>query len=161
MTPWPVPINGAWPDVPVERAKPVSEKDLYPADDEDLRPAEVEVRMLVGDVRVATVRAIATDIAIREDFDIDAISDLKLAVDEACATVLAKGKPDGLLVCRLLVTPEHVEVRATAATDNGYPPSNESLGWHMLQVLTDSAHCWTTGVGEDRRIHVRFTKSRA
>lgn len=139
----------------------MSEKDLYPADDEDLRPAEVEVRMLVGDVRVATVRAIATDIAIREDFDIDAISDLKLAVDEACATVLAKGKPDGLLVCRLLVTPEHVEVRATAATDNGYPPSNESLGWHMLQVLTDSAHCWTTGVGEDRRIHVRFTKSRS
>lgn len=138
----------------------MNEKDLYPPDEDDLRPGEVEVRMLVGDVRVATLRGIAADIAIREDFDLDAIWDLKLAVDEACATVLAKGKPDGLLVCRLLVTPEQVEVKATAATDNGYPPSQESLGWYMLQVLTDSAHCWTTAVGEERRIHVRFTKSR-
>jgi serine/threonine-protein kinase RsbW len=155
-----VPINGACPDVPAERVKPVNEKDLYPANEDELRPGEVEVRMLVGDVRVATVRAIAADIAIREDFDLDAIGDLQLAVDEACATVLAKGKPDGLLVCRLLVTPDQVEVKATAATDNGYPPSQESLGWYMLQVLTDSARCWTTAVGEERRIHVRFTKSR-
>jgi serine/threonine-protein kinase RsbW len=127
----------------------------------ELRAGEVEVRMRVAEVRVATVRAMAADIAIREDFDLDALADLKLAVDEACATVLVKARPDGLLVCRLLVTPSKVEMHATAATDNGHPPGTEALGWHMLQVLTDSAGCWITGDGsENRRMHVRFTISR-
>jgi serine/threonine-protein kinase RsbW len=126
---------------------------------EELRAGEVEVRMRVDGVRVATVRAIAADLAIREDFDLDALADIRLAVDEACATVLAKAKPDGLLICRLLVTPAQVEVRATAATDNGEPPRGDSLGWHMLQVLTDSARCWITGADGDRHLHVEFTKS--
>jgi len=117
--------------------------------------------MRVADARVATVRAMAADIAIHENFDLDALADLKLAVDEACATVLAKARPDGLLVCRLLVTPERVEMRATALSDNGQPPGNEALGWHMLQVLTDSARCWVTGDGdEDRHLHVLFTIDR-
>jgi serine/threonine-protein kinase RsbW len=129
--------------------------------EDELRTGEVEVRMLVADARVATVRAMAADIAIREDFDLDALADLRLVVDEACATVLAKARPDGLLVCRLLVTPERVEMRATAATDNGQPPGNEALGWHMLQVLTDTARCWVTGSDdEDRHMHVLLTIER-
>jgi serine/threonine-protein kinase RsbW len=137
-------------------------RDAAVTEDEELRAGEVEVRMRVSQVRVATVRAIAADIAIHEDFDLDAVADLKLAVDEACATVLAKARPDGLLVCRFLVTPVEVEIRATAATDNGHPPGNEALGWHMLQVLTDSARCWITGDGgESRRMHVQFTIARA
>jgi serine/threonine-protein kinase RsbW len=126
---------------------------------EELRAGEVEVRMRVDGVRVATVRAIAADLAIREDFDLDALADIKLAVDEACATVLAKARPDGMLVCRLLVTPRQVHVRATAATDNGEQPSSESLGWHMLQVLTDSARCWITGEDGDRKMHVEFSRA--
>lgn len=126
---------------------------------EELRAGEVEVRMRVDGVRVATVRAIASDLAIREDFDLDTLADIRLAVDESCATVLAKARPDGLLVCRLLVTPERVQVRATAATDNGELPGGESLGWHMLQVLTDSARCWTTEEDGSRHMHVEFTKS--
>ncbi|HEV7979255.1 ATP-binding protein [Amycolatopsis sp.] len=129
--------------------------------EDELSAGEIEVRMRVADARVATVRAIAADIAIHEDFDLDSLADLKLAVDEACATVLAKARPDGLLVCRLLVTAERVEMRATASTDNGQPPGNEALGWHMLQVLTDSARCWVTGDGdEDRHMHVLFTIDR-
>jgi serine/threonine-protein kinase RsbW len=129
--------------------------------DDGLRTGEVEVRMRVADARVATVRAMAADIAIHEDFGLDALADLKLAVDEACATVLSKARPDGMLVCRLLITPEWVEMRATAATDNGQPPGGEALGWHMLQVLTDTARCWITGGGdEDRHMHVQFTIDR-
>jgi hypothetical protein len=74
--------------------------------------------------------------------------------------VLAKGRPDGMLVCRLQVTPDWVEMRATAATDNGQPPGNDALGWHMLQVLTDTARCWVTGEGGDRHMHVLFTIDR-
>jgi serine/threonine-protein kinase RsbW len=145
-----------------ERAKPVSEESRTAAAGEDeLRTGEVEVRMRVADARVATIRAMAADIAIHEDFDLDALADLRLAVDEACATVLAKGRPDGLLVCRLLITSELVEMRASATTDNGQPPGNEALGWHMLQVLTGTARCWITGGGdEDRHMHVLFTIDR-
>jgi len=126
---------------------------------EELRAGEIEVRMRVDGVRVASVRAIATDLVIREDLDLDTLADIKLAVDESCATVLAKARLDGLFECRLFVTPECVEMQASAATENGEEPGLESLGWHMLQVLTDSARCWVTGENGDRRMHVAFTKS--
>ena len=97
----------------------------------------------------------------REDFDLDALSDLKLAVDESCATVLAKAKPDGIVRCRLRVTGKLVEFNASAATDNGYPPSKNSLGWHMLQVVTSSADCWVTEADGERLMHMRVTKKRS
>lgn len=117
--------------------------------------------MLAAGARLSSVRALAADVALREDFDLDAVSDLRLAVDEACATVLARAKPDGTLVCRLLVTPRVVEISATAPSDDGRPPAVDSMGWLMLRTLTDAAHCWTTESDGVRLIHVRIVKIRA
>lgn len=114
--------------------------------------------MLAGAARVSTVRAVAADVALRADFDLDAVSDLRLAVDEACATVLANAKPHGMLICRLLIQQDLVEINATAATFDGVPPPKDTLGWHMLQVLTDSVHWWTTEENGERLMHVRILK---
>lgn len=129
-----------------------------PPTSQDLRPNEVEVRMLAGVARVSTVRAVAADVALRADFDLDAVSDLRLAVDEACATVLTNAKPDGMLICRLLIRQDLVEINATAATFNGTPPPKDTLGWHMLQVLADSVHWWTTEENGELLMHVRIRK---
>jgi serine/threonine-protein kinase RsbW len=145
----------------IERAPLVSEQQPGPTYNGDLRPNEVEIRMLASGARLSSVRALAADVALREDFDLDAVSDLRLAVDEACATVLARARPEGTLVCRLLVTPRVVEISATAATDNGHPPPVDSMGWQMLRTLTDAAQCWTSESNGDRLIHVRIVKIRA
>jgi serine/threonine-protein kinase RsbW len=134
--------------------------DEGPPTSEALRPGEIEIRLRADGARLSTVRAAAADVAMREDFDLDALSDLALAVDESCATILAKAKPDGIVRCRLRVTGKLVEFNASAATDNGYPPSKDSLGWHMLQVVTNSADCWVTEADGERHMHVLVTKLR-
>jgi serine/threonine-protein kinase RsbW len=117
--------------------------------------------MLAAGARLSSVRALAADVALREDFDLDAVSDLRLAVDEACATVLARARRDGTLTCRLLVTPRVVEISTSAPSDTGEPPAVESLGWQMLSALTDAAHCWITDSHGERFIHVRIVKIRS
>jgi serine/threonine-protein kinase RsbW len=130
-----------------------------PPADAELRPHEVELRMVAGMARISTVRAVAADVAMREDFDLDAVSDLRLAVDEACTTVLTTAKPDGMLVCRLMIARDGVEISASAETLDGRPPPKDTLGWHMLQVLVDSVECWTTTDQQgERTMHVRITK---
>src|ERR1700754_4413979 len=59
----------------------------------------VEIRISARPVLIPTVRAVASDLAGRADFDLDAISDLRMAVDEACATLVALSPDDGLLCC--------------------------------------------------------------
>lgn len=125
-----------------------------------LRENEIEVRMPVSSAPIWIMRTLAGDMALREDFDLDAVADLRLAVDEACGTVLVRAAPEGTLTCRLLVAPERVEVNTTAAAPAGYPPEVDSLGWHMLQMLADSVRCWISEADGTRLIHVRLTKEK-
>ena len=48
----------------------------------------VEVRTSATAALIPTIRAVVSDLAARADFDLDAISDLRMAVDEACATLV-------------------------------------------------------------------------
>jgi len=130
------------------------------SDTEGLRPNEVEVRMLASRERVPGVRALAADMAMREDFDLDAISDLRLAVEEACATVLANAEPDSTLVCRLLVSTKLLEINASAALRPGLEPEVGSLSLRILRTLADSVDYWTTNTnGGGRQFHVQLIKS--
>jgi serine/threonine-protein kinase RsbW len=98
----------------------------------------VEVRTSATAALIPTIRAVASDLAARADFDLDAISDLRMAVDEACATLVDAADPTSVLQCRFLVRPEsirvHVEVRA-AKPDTVV--STDTFGWRVLQTLAD------------------------
>lgn len=126
-----------------------------------LRPNEVEVRMLASRERVPGIRAMAADMAMREDFDLDAISDVRLAVEEACATVLANAEPESVLSCRLLVSTKLLEINASAPLPDGQEPEVGSLSLRILRTLADSVDYWTTTdtAGGERQFHVQLTKS--
>ena len=72
----------------------------------------VEVRTSATAALIPTIRAVASDLAARADFDLDAISDLRMAVDEACATLVDAADPTSVLQCRFLVRPERIRVHA-------------------------------------------------
>ena len=57
----------------------------------------VEVRTSATAALIPTIRAVASDLAARADFDLDAISDLRMAVDEACATLVDAADPASVL----------------------------------------------------------------
>ena len=55
---------------------------------QDGRRAErLELRVPITPMQLPAVRAMAGDLAIRMDYDLDSVEDLRLAVDEACATL--------------------------------------------------------------------------
>ncbi len=128
-------------------------------DEAPLRPHEVEVRMLARGDQVRGIRALAADLAMHEDFDLDAISDLRLAVEEACATVLANADPDSMLVCRLLVTAAELDITAFVTVADGVDPSVGALSLRILRTLSDSVDYWTTKFGSRRRFHVQLTRA--
>lgn len=98
----------------------------------------VEVRTSATAALIPTIRAVASDLAARADFDLDAISDLRMAVDEACATLVDAAEPTSQLQCRFFVRPErirvHVQVQA-AKPDTVL--STDTFGWRVLQTLAD------------------------
>jgi serine/threonine-protein kinase RsbW len=130
-----------------------------PEDTPELRANEVEVRMLASRERVPGVRALAADMAMREDFDLDAIADLRLAVEEACATVLANAAPESTLVCRLLVSTDLLEINASATLRSGPDPEVGSMSLRILRTLADSVDCWTSTSNGQRQFHVQLTKA--
>ena len=98
----------------------------------------VEVRTSATAALIPTIRAVASDLAARADFDLDAISDLRMAVDEACATLAAAADPSAQLKCRFLVRPERIRVHAqvqSAKPDTVL--STDTFGWRVLQTLAD------------------------
>ncbi|HEX4702532.1 MAG TPA: ATP-binding protein [Pseudonocardiaceae bacterium] len=137
----------------------MNERPEHLPDAAPLRPNEVEVRMLATGERVPGVRALAADMAMREDFDLDAIADLRLAVEEACATVLANAEPDSTMVCRLLVSTELLEINTSATLRPGLQPSVGSMSLRILRTLADTVDTWTSTSNGRRLFHVQLTKS--
>jgi serine/threonine-protein kinase RsbW len=129
-----------------------------PPDITGLRPNEIELRMLAHRERVPAIRALATDMAMRADHDLDSIGTLRLMVEEVCITLLANAGQDSVLVFRLRVSPSGVEITASVPTPDGQPPTVRPLNLRILRAMSDSVDFWTTGE-EPRQFHVQLTKS--
>lgn len=98
----------------------------------------VEVRTAASAALIPTIRAVASDLAARADFDLDAISDLRMAVDEACATLVDLAAPASTLTCTFRVQAERIEVKAQVeAAQSGISVSTDTFGWRVLQTLAD------------------------
>lgn len=115
-----------------------------PAEPFDGMPT-VEVRTSASAALIPTIRMVASDLAARADYDIDAISDLRMAVDEACATLVDVAAPESILRCTFLVHAERIEVRAEVQA--GHPDavvSTDTFGWRVLQTLADDVRTQRT-----------------
>ena len=90
---------------------------------QDGRRAErLELRVPTTPTQLPAVRAMAGDLAMRMDYDLDAVEDLRLAVDEACAILAALGQ-DGeplTVVFETTRTGLHIDAWVPAAS-NPYP----------------------------------------
>jgi serine/threonine-protein kinase RsbW len=100
--------------------------------------SSVEVRTSATAALIPTIRAVASDLAARADFDLDAISDLRMAVDEACATLVDLAAPASSLLCTFLVREDHIEVHAQVTAERpDTEVSTDTFGWRVLQTLAD------------------------
>lgn len=97
----------------------------------------VEVRVAASPLHLPSVRAVAADLAMRQDFDLDSISDLRMAVDEVCSALIRIAAPESVLSCRFRVEPGQITVTGRACTVDGAMPNEDSFGWWVLRSLAD------------------------
>ena len=117
--------------------------------------------MAADPTQLSIVRAVAADIAMRQDFDLDSIEDLKLAVDETCSTLITLAAQDSVLSCHFAVDGDGaVRVSARAAAKSVSGPDQGSFGWRVLTALVDSVE---TRVDETEGVvvHIDLVKSSA
>lgn len=88
---------------------------------------------------LGVLRTATAGLAARLQFTLDDIEDLRIAVDEACAILLAIATIDAELSCRFTVTADTLTVEATVPVGTAAVrlPSSESFAWQVLSALTD------------------------
>ena len=102
------------------------------------RPERLELRVPTSPTQLPAVRAMAGDLAMRMDFDLDAVEDLRLAVDEACATLSSVALGDAPLTVVFEATREGLRIDAWVPTENGVDVPRDGFGWAILQTLVDT-----------------------
>ncbi|MBJ7452941.1 MAG: ATP-binding protein [Blastococcus sp.] len=106
---------------------------------QDGRRAErLELRVPITPMQLPAVRAMAGDLAIRMDYDLDSVEDLRLAVDEACATlaVIVEGDAPLTVVFETIRSGLHIE--AWVPTAAGVDVPRDGFGWAVLATLVDA-----------------------
>ncbi|AOW93246.1 anti-sigma factor [Rhodococcus sp. WMMA185] len=106
--------------------------------DQDHTHPVVELRVRATPDQLSVLRALATTVAIHEDFDLDSIADIKLAMDEICTQLIVRATPDAVLVCRLQYLDGTLRVAVSSTTTTLDSLGERSFAWHVLTALTDS-----------------------
>jgi serine/threonine-protein kinase RsbW len=102
------------------------------------RADRLELRVPTTATQLPAVRAMAGDLAMRMDYDLDAVEDLRLAVDEACATLAAIASGDAPLTVVFETTRAGLHIEAWVATVDGQDVPRDGFGWAVLATLVDT-----------------------
>ena len=106
---------------------------------------------------VHVLRAVTASVAARLPIPFDGVEDLRLAVDEACAWLLARGRSASGMTLRLRPLDDRLEAEVSIdAADGPWPPADlqQSLPWKILSALVDTLSVDTDG----GRPSIRMTK---
>ncbi|MGB3483030.1 MAG: ATP-binding protein [Mycobacterium sp.] len=112
-------------------------------------PKAVELRISAQLENLAVVRTVIGAIGTFEDLDLDAVADLRLAVDEACTRLIKSAAKDATLA--LVIDPRAselvIEVSTSSAAEDILTPG--SFSWHVLTSLTDDVSTFRDGADLD------------
>jgi len=107
---------------------------------------------------LSVLRSVVASLAARLDFTLDDIEDLRIAVDEACALLLADALPGSDLRCAFEVSPRTIRTEVSVLTLGGRPPSRDTFAWTVLTALAGRVDATAD---PDGRVTITLTTSRA
>ena len=128
------------------------------------RADAVELRVAARLENLAVLRTLVGAVGTLSDLDLDAVADLRLAVDEACTLLIRSAAPHASLVVVVDPQTHRVVVDVSAECDTGDVVSPGSLSWHVLSSLADDVQTFHDGVapgGEHHVVGIRLSTNRA
>lgn len=117
----------------------------------------VTVRLPAASAYLSVLRTATAGLAARLDFTLDEIEDLRIAVDEACAMLLAQALPGADIECEFVLGTAEIQVRVSVLTVDGMPPAQDTFAWTVLNALAGDVD---TQAGPDDRVTITLTKKR-
>jgi serine/threonine-protein kinase RsbW len=118
----------------------------------------VVLRLPAAGAYLSVLRTATAGLASRLDFTIDDIEDLRIAVDEACAMLLAQAVPGADLECRFELTADAIDVAVSVLTLDGEEPSRDTFAWTVLTALAGEVD---SSVDADLRVTLSMHKRKA
>ena len=117
----------------------------------------VTLRLPAAGAYLSVLRTATASLASRLDFTIDDIEDLRIAVDEACAMLLAQSVPGADLECSFELTGDAIAVAVSVLTLDGQQPSRDTFAWTVLTALAGEVD---SSVDADSRVTLSLRKRR-
>lgn len=84
---------------------------------------------------LSVLRTATAGLAARLHFTLDQIEDLRIAVDEACAMLLAHAPDDSELTCRFEVVEDTLTVAVSVPAGAVTLPGTDTFAWMVLTAL--------------------------
>ncbi|BBZ24112.1 ATP-binding protein [Mycolicibacter hiberniae] len=109
----------------------------------------VELRVSPRLESLAVVRMLVGAIATFEDFDVDTVADLRLAIDELCTQLIRSAAPGAMLTVVVDPHDDRVTIQASAAGDGAGVLAPGSFSWHVLTSLVDDVQTFRGGHESD------------
>ncbi|MCO5973204.1 MULTISPECIES: ATP-binding protein [Actinoallomurus] len=117
----------------------------------------VTVRLPADSAYLSVLRTATAGLAARLDFNLDEIEDLRIAIDEACAMLLAQAVPGTDLTCEFELTDDAMSISVSVLTVDGLEPSRDTFAWTVLSSLAGDVDA---KVGVDDRVTIVMNKRR-
>ncbi|MCO6007689.1 anti-sigma factor [Actinoallomurus purpureus] len=127
-----------------------------PASVSDMRDV-VTVRLPADSAYLSVLRTATAGLAARLDFNLDEIEDLRIAIDEACAMLLAQAVPGTDLTCQFELNDDAMSISVSVLTVDGLEPSRDTFAWTVLSSLAGDVDA---KVGVDDRVTIVMNKRR-
>jgi serine/threonine-protein kinase RsbW len=102
------------------------------------RGERLELRVPITPTQLPAVRAMVGDLAMRMDYDLDAVEDLRLAVDEASAILSLVSSGEAPLTVVFETSRAGLHIEAWVPTVEGKQVPRDGFGWAVLATLVDA-----------------------
>ncbi len=106
------------------------------------RGERLELRVPITPTQLPAVRAMVGDLAMRMDYDLDAVEDLRLAVDEASAILSLVSLGDAPLTVVFETSRAGLHIEAWVPTVEGKEVPRDGFGWAVLATLVDAVQAY-------------------
>lgn len=118
----------------------------------------VQLSMPAESAYLSVLRTATAGLAARLDFTLDEIEDLRIAVDEACAMLLAQAIPGTSLECGFDLGTDQVTITVSVVAAEPRIPAKDTFAWTVLSAL---AGVVDSRLDPEDRVAIVLVKSRS